>query len=150
MSHSFSERIKIAGINPYVDVPKEVSDAFGIQGNVRVKGSVNGFPFSSTLVPIGGGYHRLYVNTAMREGAGVGVGDTIVVVVEYDPIPREYPAPDVLLDALREADLEEEFEHLPRSRRKDIVLYLNSLKKPESIRKNVQKVIDSLKTRQRE
>ncbi|MFQ5885503.1 MAG: DUF1905 domain-containing protein, partial [Thermoplasmata archaeon] len=136
------------GINPYVDVPKEVSDAFGIRGNIRVKGTVNGFPFSSTLVPIGGGHHRLYVNTAMREGARVGVGDMVTVVVEYDPIPREYPAPDVLMDALREANLEQEFEQLPRSRRKDIVLYLDSLKTPESIKKNVQKVIELLKTMQ--
>lgn len=146
MSYTFSAKIGKVGINPCVDVPKDISDAFGIRGNITVKGFVNHFPFRSTLVPIGDGYHRLYINTEMRRGAAVDVGSTVSISIEFDSAPREYPIPKALLDALRENDLREEFESLTRARRRDILAYLNSLKRPDSMRKNVEKVIAELRS----
>ncbi len=145
MSQSFSAAIFKIGINPCVDVPVEISKAFGIRGNVPVRGTINGYFFRSTLVPVGEGRHRLYVNTEMRLGSKTDVGDTVDFTIEHDPEPRIPEMPKELLEALLENQLEQEFESLPWSRRKDILNYLNHLKTPEAIKHNVDKVIASLK-----
>ena len=120
MSHTFSATIRKSGTNPYVEVPKEVSDALGIQGNIPVRGRLNIYPFRSTLVPIEGGCHRLYVHMLMVKGAKVGVGDTVTVTIDYDPVKRVRPHPDALKIAARENDLEE-FDSLPRSPKNGIL-----------------------------
>ncbi len=74
-----SARIRKIGVNPYVEVPRRVSDTFGIRGNVPVKGNLNGVPIRATLVPTGKERHRLYVNGDMRKRAGVDVGETVTV-----------------------------------------------------------------------
>jgi len=71
----FTATIYKVGINPLVDVPAEVSRAFGIRGYVPVRGRLNGAPIRATLVPSGGGRHRLYINGDMRKQAGVESGD---------------------------------------------------------------------------
>ncbi len=76
---TFSARIYKVGINPCVAVPARVSEAFNRRGYIRVRGTVNRFAIRSTLVPIRGGRHRLYINGTTRDGAHVVVGDHIHV-----------------------------------------------------------------------
>ncbi|MAG35029.1 MAG: hypothetical protein CL878_02085 [Dehalococcoidia bacterium] len=137
--------IKIAGINPYVDVPQPVSDILSRRRNISVVGTIDGKTFRSTFVPLGGGRHRLYVNGAMRQAAGVGVGDRIAISARYDLEPREQPVPPELLAAL-EADpaAQAEWEAWTPSRRKDVLVYLNWLKKPVTVQRNVEKVLRQL------
>ncbi|NIS81617.1 MAG: DUF1905 domain-containing protein, partial [Anaerolineales bacterium] len=70
-AEEFFAQIYKLGINPCVDVPTRVSEAFGVRGNVPVVGTLNDVEIRSTLVPIGGGRHRLYINTDMRKRANV-------------------------------------------------------------------------------
>ncbi|MGH9839592.1 MAG: DUF1905 domain-containing protein [Blastocatellia bacterium] len=74
MSQRFSAKIYKLGINPCVDVPKRVSEVFGKRGYVPVAGTLNGQAIHATLVPKGGGEHRLFLNGEMRRRAAVGVG----------------------------------------------------------------------------
>lgn len=67
----FAAPLAQLGPNPYVDVPPRVSTAFGRRGAVAVKRTLNAVPIRATLVPAGGGRHRLYVNGFMRKAAGV-------------------------------------------------------------------------------
>jgi hypothetical protein len=142
MVERFSATIYKLGINPCVDVPVEVSRAFGRRGNVPVTGSLNGQPIRANLVPKGEGTHRLYLNGDMRQRAGVDVGDRVELVLEFDPEPRAPPLPEALVRAL-EADPQAgvAFEQLTPSRRKEILAYLNALKRPESLQRNVAKVV---------
>ena len=67
--NSFRAVIAMAGANPFVDVPAQVSRAFAAfaeHGRVRVAGTINGHPLHATLVPTKEGKHRLYVNGGMR------------------------------------------------------------------------------------
>lgn len=75
MPQQFTARIYKQGINPCVDGPAEVSQAFGRRGHIPVTGTLNGHPITATLVSKGGGQHRLYINGAMRKQAGVDTGD---------------------------------------------------------------------------
>jgi hypothetical protein len=63
----FSAKISKVVINPCVDVPESVSVFFGKRGNVPVVGTLNGYPIRTTLVPVGRGRHRLYINGEMRK-----------------------------------------------------------------------------------
>ncbi len=54
---------------------------FGVKGRVAVKGTINGIPYRSSLLPQGGGEHILVVNKELRDKAGVTVGDTASFVL---------------------------------------------------------------------
>jgi len=114
-------------------------------GFIPVRGMLNDCPIRSSLVPVGGGAHRLYINGDMRKLAGVGVGDKVHLVLEIDLLPRRQPVPDALARALNNDDrVREAFGRLRPSRRQEILAYLNSLKRPESIARNVDKVFTGL------
>ena len=59
-----------------------------------VRGTINGFPFRSSLMPMGG-CHMMPVNKTMRE-AGVKAGDVVDVVMERDAEERTVEAPSEL------------------------------------------------------
>src|SRR5882762_744628 len=81
----------VAAITPPVDVPK----LFGTRGRVPVRGTINGFPFRSSLMPMGG-CHMMPVNKALCQGAGVRPGDTVEVHMERDEEERTVQAPPEL------------------------------------------------------
>ncbi len=141
----FSARIYRAGINPSVDVPKRVSEAFGERGYVPVAGKINNTPIRATLVPIGKGRHRLYINGEMRKKANVDAGDRIHVELEIDITPRKIKMPEELATALSTSkDAKAAFEKLTSSRQKEVLTYLNWLKKPESVKRNIEKIVARL------
>lgn len=141
----FSATIRKIGINPYVEAPEHVSQFFGSRGYVRVAGALNGVAIRATLVPTGNGRHRLYVNGDMRKKANVKVGDVVNLSLKLDTKPRELIVPKVLVDALeRNEKARTEWKKLQPSHRKEILDYLNYLKKPESLKRNVEKVVSKL------
>jgi len=65
----FRATIYRQGPNPHVDVPESVSRAFaawGQAGRIIVVGTLNKVPIRATLIPVGRGRHRLYVNGGMK------------------------------------------------------------------------------------
>lgn len=145
MPQRFSARIYKLDINPCVDVPKRVSQAFGMRGYVPVKGTLNGRPIRATLVPTGGGRHRLFINGDMRKRTGVDTGDRIHLVVTRDAEPRIVSMPKAFALALdQNKPVKAAFERLPPSRQKEILVYLSWLKRPETLKRNIEKVIAQL------
>ena len=137
------------GINPYVDVPPQVSKRIGKRGYVPVIGTVNGRPMRATLVPRGEGLHRLFINGAMRKAAGVDVGDTIEVGLEVDREPRDLPMPPDLKRALAENDLLDAFDRLTPSDRRYVLAWLASAKKKETWERRVEVLAGRLARRER-
>jgi hypothetical protein len=138
----FSARIYKLGINPCVDVPSRVSEAFGKRGYVPVKGTLNGHSIHATLTPKGGGRHRLYINGDMRTRAGVDVGDRVDIGLSIDPQPRKVLMPEELARALKQnRRAKAAFGRLPPSRQKEILTYLNWLKRPDTLKRNIEKVV---------
>jgi uncharacterized protein YdeI (YjbR/CyaY-like superfamily) len=107
-----------------------------------VRGYFNGTPVRATLVPVGGGRHRLYINAEMRKRAKVDTGDKIQLVLEEDTEPRIISVPVELTDAL-DADVEAKalWDQLPKSEKNEILAYLNWIKRPETLRRNIDKLI---------
>jgi hypothetical protein len=81
----------VAAIAPPVDVP----ETFGTRARVPIRGTINGFPFRSSLMPCGG-HHMMPVNKTLCQGAGVKPGDTVEVVMERDEKARTVEAPPLL------------------------------------------------------
>jgi hypothetical protein len=146
---AFSARVHKLGINPCVDVPEPVVAALlraagKSKGPVPVKGELEGAPFEATVVRYRGAW-RLYLNTAMRKNAGVGVGDAVRIILAHDPVPRMPPMPEALRVALAvNTAAKARWRLQPSSRRKEILAYLNSLKTRVSLERNVRKVIETL------
>jgi len=146
MAHRLSAIIRKIGINPYVDVPLKISRAIKKRGYVPIAGTVNGKPMRTTLVPIGKGRHRLFINgKKMRDRAGVDVGDRIEVALRVDLRSRAVPMPKGLVARLSKSSVASTaWERLTPSRRKEILRYLNFAKHSETLERNTKKVFAML------
>src|SRR5438552_10252961 len=89
---SFTAKIYIIGVNPYVLLPakalKELFKQAGKdKGPIPVLLTINGNPFTQNLVKFKGKW-RLYLNTPMRKAAGIDVGDKGEFTIAYDASER--------------------------------------------------------------
>jgi hypothetical protein len=146
---SFTAKILIIGINPYVGLPDEILNTLFKQaeknkGPIPVRGTLNRKRFKQTLVKYQGAW-RLYLNTPLRQDAGIDVGDDATVEIEFDPEPRIVPTHPKFARALaKNKEAKAAFEKLAPSRQKEILRYLNSMKTDESLVRNIEKVIQYL------
>ena len=65
-----------------VDLPAEHVSALGGLRQQRVHGTIGGAPFTSSVMPSGGGRLSLSVSKAMQATARAGVGETVEVRIE--------------------------------------------------------------------
>ena len=91
-------------INVAMDVPASVSGAFGRRSHVPVVGTADGVPLTATLVPVGEGRHRLFLNGQVRRAIGKGPGDRVEIRVRLDTSDR-MPEMPTDLDIFRSARL---------------------------------------------
>lgn len=146
---SFEATVRKVDINPYVRVPaaivKALLAASGKRaGPIPVKGTLLGKRFTANVV-LFRGLWRLYLNGPMRAAAGVDVGDECVVTLAADAAARQEPMNPALERALASRrDARRAFEKLPPYRRKEILRYLNALKRPETLERNVAKAVAHL------
>lgn len=146
---TFSAKVQIIGVNPYVLLPDAVLKAVFKQAGkerapIPVRGKLNGKVFKQTLVKYRGAW-RLYLNGAMREAAHLEVGDMAKVALEFDPVPRIEPMNVLFEKALfKRKQAQQAFERLAPSHRGQILRYLNGLKSEEALARNVDKVIQHL------
>jgi len=130
----------VAAITPPVDVP----EIFGTRARVPVRGTINGFPFRSSLMPMGG-CHMMPVNRTLREGAGVKPGDTVEVVMERDEEERTVEAPPMLKKALaRSKGARANWGKLAFTHKKEMVVWIEGAKREETRARRLERVISVL------
>jgi hypothetical protein len=146
---AFRSVISIIGVNPYVPVPDKVLQKLFIsakksRGPIPVKGMLNGKPFIQHIVKFKGIW-RLYLNTAMRQAAGIDTGDLAKVTLAFDGAPRITPMHPALDKAFaKNKKAKAAFEKLAPYRKKEIMRYINSLKTEVSVAGNIGKIINHL------
>jgi Domain of unknown function (DUF1905)/Bacteriocin-protection, YdeI or OmpD-Associated len=142
-------RVKLDGM-PSSEVaalsaPFDVEKTFGTRARVPVRGTINGFPFRSSLMPMGG-CHRMVVNEDIRKGAGVKAGDTVQVVMERDEAPRTVKAPAVLRRELsKNKTAQANWDKLAFTHKKEMARSIEEVKQEETRARRLAKVMDVLK-----
>jgi len=151
---SFSAKIQIIGVNPYVLLPEKVlkdlfKQAGKDKGALQVKGTLNNKPYIQNLVKYSDKW-RLYLNGPMRKAAGIDVGDMAKVEIEFDPKPRTIPMHPKLKAAFtKNKTVKATFDKLPPSRQKEIIRYISNLKSEEAIDKNIKRALGFLAGKER-
>jgi len=129
----------------HMDVPFSVEEAFGTKARVAVCGTVNGFPFRTSLMPRGQGVFYMAFTKAMQDATKSGVGDTVSVVMEQDTAPRTVTVPADLRKALAKPPAQTKvFTALSYSHQKEYVDWVEQAKKPETRANRIEKVITLL------
>ena len=130
----------------WLNAPFDVVKVFGTRARVPVRGTINGFPFRSSLMPMGG-CHGMAVNKNMRDGAGVEAGDTVSVVMERDEAEREVEVPPLLKKELAKSKTAQaNWQKLSFTNQKEIALSIRGAKQEETRVRRLAKAMDVLKT----
>jgi hypothetical protein len=136
------ERSSVAWLNAPFDVEK----VFATRARVPVRGTINGFPFRSSLMPMGG-CHGMAVNKTMRDGAGVQAGDTVTVVMERDQAERVVEVPSLLKKELSKSKIAQaNWQKLSYTNQKEIALAIGGAKQDETRVRRLAKAMDALKS----
>jgi hypothetical protein len=137
---------KEAGVVGAIIPPFDVVETYGTRGRVAIRGTINGFPFRSSLMPMDG-RHMMPVRKSLRDGAGVNPGDTVSVVMERDEAERTVEVPAVLKKELaKNKTAQANWEKLSFTSQKEIALSIAGAKKEETLVRRLAKAVDILKT----
>ena len=122
----FRFRVKIegkeAGMVSAIAPPLDVLETFRTKGRVPVKGTMNGFPFRSSLMPMGG-CHMMPVNKALSKGARTKPGDIVDVVMECDAEERTVePPPELARQLEKSKRAQQRWEDLSFTHKKEMAL----------------------------
>lgn len=132
----------VSAISPPIDVPA----MFGTRGRVPVRGTINGFPFRSSLMPMGN-CHLMPVNKALCGSAGVQPGDVVDVVMERDEEKRSVEAPPELASELKKSRKAlERWKKLAFTHKKEMANCIRDAKQAETKKRRLAKVMAVLKT----
>ena len=63
-------------------VMDDVPELFGTRGLVKIRGVIDGEPFTGALMAQGDGTHRLPVRSALRKAIGKEAGETVHVRID--------------------------------------------------------------------
>jgi len=142
-------KVKLEGVTSSevaaLSAPFDVEKAFGTRARVPVRGTINGFPFRSSLMPMGG-CHRMVVNKTIRDGAGVKAGDTVSVVMARDEESRTIDPPPLLKKELaKNKAAQANWEKQSFTNKKEMARLITDAKREDTRVRRLVKVMDVLK-----
>ena len=141
--HVFAAKIYKVWLIRFVDVPKEISRAFGgAKQRIPVCGTVEGLPLRTTLVPSGNSRHRLAIHGDIYRKLRIDAGAVVEISLELDEESREPVLPPSLIAALKFSKAAAaEFRAMTTALRRQIVRYLTSAKSEATVERRVAKFI---------
>ena len=127
-----------------INVPAEVVEALGAGKRPRVKVTINGHTYRSSVAVLGGRY-MVGVSAENRAAAHVEGGDNLDVELELDTAPREVTVPPDLAAALAaEPAAQATFDALSYSNKSWHVLQIEGAKSDETRQRRVARSIEAL------
>jgi hypothetical protein len=127
-----------------ITIPFDVQKTYDTRARVPVRGTINGFPYRSTIFPMGGKY-IMAVNKELRAGAKAKGGDQISVTMERDEEPRIITPPADLARALKaNKAAQAAWNKLSYTHRKEHARAVEEAKRPETRVRRIEKAIAEL------
>jgi len=132
----------------FVVVPPAVATAAGLKHGARVRGTINGAAYRSSLMKYGGIFH-LGVHKATMAAAGVAGGGRITVTIEIDdqPLPTDTVPPDLATAIAARADTRAAWSTLSPSHKREHVKSVLDAKKPETRARRIAATLAALRTK---
>ena len=128
-----------------VPVPFDAASVWGLRGQIKVKGEINGFAFRTSLFPTGQGQHYLLVNKRMQKGAGAGEGRMARFRMELDLDERKVTLPEELDRFLKEdRALRRWHDGLNHSTRNDIAKWTTEPKSAAARERRAEQIAERL------
>jgi len=128
-----------------IRIPFDADQAWGLRGQIKVKGEINGFAFRTSLFPTREGWHFLLVNKRMQKGARAGEGSVARFQMELDSEERTVTIPDELKRILNEdRSLRRWYDGLNHSTRSDIAKWTTEPKSGEARIRRVEQIAERL------
>jgi uncharacterized protein YdeI (YjbR/CyaY-like superfamily) len=125
-----------------VHVPLDAARVWGLRGQIKVKGEINGYAFRTSLFPRRDGRHFLLINKRMQKGARAAEGSVARFRIELDLEERSVVMP-VELKRILSKDLGTDgralmrwYDGLNHSTRSDIVKWIAE---PKSVAARVRR-----------
>ncbi|MBV9303857.1 MAG: DUF1905 domain-containing protein [Acidobacteriaceae bacterium] len=129
----------------YVLFPYDVEKEFGTKGNVPVKATFDGVPYTGSLIKYGQPKHMLGLLKSIRDKTGKGPGDTVEVELSKDEGPRTVEVPPEFKQAMKSGGVLPAFERLSYTHRKEYCRWITEAKKEETRLNRLQKAVEMLK-----
>ncbi|MBI3626434.1 DUF1905 domain-containing protein [Candidatus Uhrbacteria bacterium] len=137
----FDPNAAMTGSGTLLNIPKVVSQK--LSGMTKVEGTINGHPFRATLEPNPAGGFSVWLNKAMRKGAGADAGDTVkLAVLGPEPEPKISADLRVALSASPEARTL--WKDLTPLGRLDWIRWIESAKQVETRTRRVRRTVEQL------
>lgn len=138
--------LKAEGLNATgIQVPPEIVAALGQGKRPRVKVTVNGYTYRSTVAAYRGDVFMLPLSQEHRLAAGVQAGDPVEVTQELDLEPRTVEVPPDLAAALAEAPgARAAFDALSYTMRKEYVRQVETAKAQATRERRIAGIVAKL------
>jgi Bacteriocin-protection, YdeI or OmpD-Associated/Domain of unknown function (DUF1905) len=149
MPVSFSSKLirpEVVGAWTFAMVPKTAAATAGFRPRMRVKGTIDGVPFRSSLIPRGGGEVFVVVNQEMRERIGKTDGQSVQFVLDIDTTPPVVDVHPALKGALdKDAKAKATFERFTVSQRLAYVRWIADAKQDATRERRVALAIEKIR-----
>jgi|SRR5580658_833941 uncharacterized protein YdeI (YjbR/CyaY-like superfamily) len=133
-----------------IHVPFDAAQAWGLRGQIKVKGEINEFSFRTSLFPTREGRHILLVNKRMQKGARAVEGSIARFQLELDNEERVVTIPDELKRILSQGPRNEVralrrwYDELNHSTRADIAKWITEPKSGAARERRAEQIADRL------
>jgi len=143
----FKSRLVRTGPNGawcYLHFPFDVVKLFGTRARVPVRGTINGFPFRSSLSSMDG-RHYMCINKQMQAGAKASPGEMARFVMQHDDKPRIVTVPPALKKRLAaHPRAKAVYDELSYSHRKEYADWVADAKQEKTVQSRLDKLIPVL------
>jgi hypothetical protein len=130
----------------FVVVPPEVAANASLTHGARVRGTVDGVAYRSSLMKYSGVFH-MGVHKEVARAAGVGLGALVVLTVARDdePLPTDVVPEDLASALASDANASASWAKLAPATRRGYVKSALDAKKPETRARRIATIVDTLR-----
>src|SRR5438876_7323685 len=128
----------------YFIVPFDVPEVYGTKAQVKVRGTIDGYPYRGSIANMGEG-HCMVVKKEIRQAIGKTAGDTVKVVMEIDTEPRIVDVPEDFQKALdNNPTVKGIFDKFSYTHKKEYVEWIEGAKRPVTRENRIKKAVEQI------